>query len=92
MDTEGKTQRDLFGDMRAEYVSNRSIRNQEIRITSNTPDPVDLKVETLQPSTEDYNQQPLVTTTAKLNQQFFVWKNGSAGRMSVDTPFGFKGI
>lgn len=31
-------------------------------------------------------------TTAILNQQFFVWKNGQAGNMSVDTPFGFKGI
>ena len=27
-----------------------------------------------------------------LNQQFFVWKNGTAGRMTVDTPFGFKGL
>ncbi len=31
-------------------------------------------------------------SSAILTQQFFVWKNGTAGRMTVDTPFGFKSI
>jgi hypothetical protein len=91
MDTEGKTQKDLFGDMRSEYDINRRIRNEGVRITTNTPDPVSVNVTVLPPIHDDSEQVP-VAAVAKLNQQFFVWKNGEAGRLSVDTPFGFKGL
>lgn len=77
---------DLSKKQESSLLTNKvqGIRNDLNSVTFQTSSSSSRQLDT----TPDQNIN--VQTSAIINQQFFVWKNGEAGRMSVDTPFGFK--
>ena len=87
---DGETQKDIFGDLQEKAEFRRLERK------NNMSDYV--KVDVINRSStrivSSFVDTTPITSTAntKLNEQFFVWKGGQVGRMSVDTPFGFKSI
>lgn len=96
--TDNKTQQDLFGDLKARYESDRQKKNQDNRFEAEKKDPVTVERRKGRRGGDggdkdvDKDAPVPAIAAAKLNQQFFVWKNGVAGRLTVDTPFGFKGL
>lgn len=87
---DGKVQKDIFGDLQEKAEFSRLERNNNMTnyVKVNMIDRTSTKSIT---SFED--PAPITSSVnAKLNQQFFVWKGGQAGRLSVDTPFGFKSL
>lgn len=77
---------DLSKKQESSLLTNKvqSIRNDLNSVNFQTSSSSSRQLDT----TPDQNVN--VQTSAIINQQFFVWKNGEAGRMAVDTPFGFK--
>ena len=99
--TDNKTQQDLFGDLKARYESDRQKKNQDNRFEAEKKDPVTVERRggrrggndgVAGDKDVDKDAPVPAIAAAKLNQQFFVWRNGDAGRLTVDTPFGFKGL
>lgn len=101
--TDNKTQQDLFGDLKARYDSDRQKKNQDNRFEAEKKDPVTVERKGRRDNGDggggvaggkdvDKDAPVPAIAAAKLNQQFFVWRNGEVGRLTVDTPFGFKGL
>lgn len=87
-------------DMFINYFDDLS-KKQESSLLSNKIQALRNDISALEFKTTSYNTKQLDTTPdqkvgssadAILNQQFFVWKNGVAGRLSVDTPFGYEAL
>lgn len=91
--SDSASQSDLFSDMKSEYFSNQKVKSQSSRVDALQRNPVETSMSRMENPIPFEQRIPLTSTaSAKLNQQFFVWKNGQAGRLSVDTPFGYKEI
>ena len=84
----GTTQKDIFGDMQQKAEFSRLERNSnmsnyvKVDVINRSPTKVIQSFEDAIP--------PASTANAKLSEQFIVWKGGQVGRMTVDTPFGFR--
>ena len=88
--TDGQVQKNLFEDLQNKIEFNRLERNNNT--TNFLKRGVIDRVSSKTVETQTDNSPNINSTYAKLNQQFFVWKGGQAGRIAVDTPFGFENI
>jgi hypothetical protein len=89
--TSGKDQRDLFLDLKNDYERAQLKKNSENFA----------KINRRNDSLQQTNQRTkraseleidVKRSKAEISYQFFVWKDGAAGRMTVPVDFGFKTI
>jgi hypothetical protein len=86
----GGSPSDPFEDMRLIVCDfGRTRKDFDTQVSFLRKDPVSVTREQTFESIK-YPEPPPPVTSAKMNQQFFVWRDGQAGRLSLDMPFGFK--
>lgn len=91
VDTEGRTQDDVFEDLRIQYTSDQSRKNLQCVVDNLTPSPINTT--SLRRSTKDTTSDISISpTSSNLSRQFFIWEKGVAGRMTVPIDFDFKPI
>lgn len=87
---------DKFKDLFDDLAKKQEVELLSLRLKNTRNDLAPPPLQTSSFSTQQLDTTPpqelKSDANAILNQQFFVWKNGEAGRLSVDTPFGFKAI
>lgn len=84
--------KDLFDDLSRKHEADllaRQIKNTRSDLSPPSFQTVSFSTRQLDTTP---TQEVKNNANAKMNYQFFVWKNGEAGRLSVDTPFGFRNI
>ena len=90
IDTQNKSQLDVFKELEQEYKSEQNRKNTQNLITNLSPAPIEtasFKRTDIIDKTPAKND---LSATASSSYQFFVWKDGTAGRMTVPVDFGFK--
>ena len=89
--TSGKDQRDLFLDLRNDYEAIQLKKNSENFAKINSRNDALQQTDRLI-SCRSELEIDVKRAKAEINYQFFVWKDGAAGRMTVPADFGFKTI
>ena len=89
--TSGKDQRDLFLDLKNDYEAAQLKKNSENFVNISNRNNGLQQTNRLK-SCKSELELDVKQARAEISYQFFVWKDGRAGRMTVPADFGFKEI
>lgn len=90
IETEGKSQLDVFEDLKVVYESEQIKKSFKCGIDSITPSPIQKSSVKFSDAASKFPPDMTSSTSAVMTSPIFVWKNGKAGRMTIPVHFDFE--
>jgi hypothetical protein len=92
VDTANKSQEDVFKDIELAYRLDQDKKSSQNLIVNLQPAPIERKNIVKRDAARNFTPEFKSESGSSSSYQFFVWKDGAAGRMTVPVDFGFKTI